>query len=39
MKNDVQVVRTLQLYFLKMFKSMVKINIYQFKELLIKDLS
>ena len=39
MKNDVEVVRTLQLYFVKMFKSMLQINASQFKELIIKDLS
>jgi hypothetical protein len=39
MENDVEVVRTLQLYFVKFFKSMLQINTSQFKELLVKNLS
>jgi hypothetical protein len=39
MKNDVEVVKTLQLYFVKNFKSMLQINASQFRELLINDLS
>jgi hypothetical protein len=39
LKNDVGVVRTLQLYFVKYLNSMLKINTSQFKELLTKGMS
>jgi hypothetical protein len=39
LNNDVGIVRTLQLYFVKYLKSKLQINTSQFKELLIKELS